>query len=117
MKPKIWGESDVKKIWLHLDNSRVHNSKVTLAITEKYGFKRAPHPAYSPDMSPSDFFLFGYIKEKLKGCSLKSLDDLKEKIYEILSKISREFRKSVFENWIHRCKIVIAQNGEYITTD
>jgi hypothetical protein len=28
-----------------------------------------------------------------------------------------KYRKSVFENWIHLCKIVIAQNGEYITTD
>ena len=80
MKADIWGESDVKKIWLHLDNFRVHNSKVTFAITEKYGFKRAPHPAYSPDIAPSYFCLFGYMKEKLKGCSLKSLDDLKEKI-------------------------------------
>ena len=90
---------------------------MTLAITEKYGFKRAPHIAYLLDLAPSDFFLFGYMKEKLKGCSLKSLDDLKEKIYEILSKISREFRKSVFEKWIYRRKIVIAQNGEYVTTD
>ena len=102
---------------IHLDNSRVHNSKVTLEITEKYGFKRAPHPAYSQDIAPSDFYLFGCIKGKLKGCSLKSLDDLKEKIYEILSEISRESRKSVFENWIYHCQMVIAQMGEYITID
>ena len=76
---------------------------MTLAITEKYGFKRAHHPVYSPDIAPSDFCLFGYIKGKLKGCSLKSLDDLKEKIHEILSNTSHEFRKSVFENWIYRC--------------
>ena len=30
MKADIWDGSDVNKIWLHLDNSRVHNSKVTL---------------------------------------------------------------------------------------
>ena len=76
----------LKKIWLHLDNSRVHNSKVTLSITEKYGFKRAPHPAYSPDIAPSDSFLFGYIKGKLKGCLLKSLDDLKKRYMKFYQK-------------------------------
>jgi len=70
MKADIWNESDVNRIRLPLDNSRIHNSKVT------YGFKRAPYPDYSPNIAPSDFFLFGYMKEKLKGCSFKSLDDL-----------------------------------------
>jgi hypothetical protein len=26
--------------------------------------KRLSHPAYSPDIAPSDFFIFGYLKEK-----------------------------------------------------
>jgi hypothetical protein len=29
--------------------------------------KRAPHPAYSPDLTPSDFYLFGYLKQVLAG--------------------------------------------------
>ena len=66
MKGDIWSESDTKKNWLRLDNYRVHNSKVTLEKTEEYSFKRAPHPAYSPDIAPSDFFLFRYMKEMLK---------------------------------------------------
>ena len=45
IKGDIWSESDTKKIWLHLDNCRVHNSKVTFEKTEECGFKRAPHPA------------------------------------------------------------------------
>ena len=82
---------------------------MTLEKIEECGFKRAPHPAYSPDIAPSDFFLFGYMKEMLKGSSFKSLDDLKERIHEILSKISREIRLSVFEKWIQRCETVIEQ--------
>jgi hypothetical protein len=26
--------------------------------------KRLPHPIYSPDIAPSDFFIFEYLKEK-----------------------------------------------------
>ena len=55
-----------RKIWLHLDNCKVHNSKKTSEAIEQFGFKRAPHPPYSPDIAPSDFFLFGYTKTKLK---------------------------------------------------
>ena len=29
-KADIWSESDFKRIWLHLDNCRVHNSKVSI---------------------------------------------------------------------------------------
>ena len=57
------------------------------------------------------------MKEMLKGSSFKSLDDLKERIHEILSKISREIRLSVFEKWIQRCETVIEQKGEYILKD
>lgn len=113
MRPKIWKDSKRRKIWLHLDNCRVHNSKVSLEKTEAAGFKRAPHPPYSPDIAPSDFFLFGYTKFKLKGCKFEDKSDLIEKIYEILNKISLEKRKAVFEAWIERCNYILAHDGNY----
>ena len=113
-KEIIWPKNAHRNIWLHLDNCRVHNSKVTMSKTEEYGFKRAPHPEYSPDIAPSDFFLFGYVKEKLKNHAFDTLEDLKESIIEILSQISRDMRKSVFEEWIKRCTKVIELHGEYI---
>jgi hypothetical protein len=33
--------------------------------------KQAPHPPYSPDLAPSDFFLFGYVKGKMMDIALK----------------------------------------------
>ena len=62
----IWKESTRRKMWLHLDNAKVHNSKLTSGKYDILGFKRAPHPAYSPDIAPSDFYLFGFLEEKLK---------------------------------------------------
>ena len=35
------------------------------------------HPAYSPDLSPSDFFLFPKLKEILKGRHFEEIDDLR----------------------------------------
>jgi hypothetical protein len=31
------------------------------------GMKIAPHPPYSPDLAPCDFYRFGYIKYRLAG--------------------------------------------------
>ena len=35
------------------------------------------HPAYSPDVVPSDFFLFPKIKEILKGRHFDDIDDIR----------------------------------------
>jgi hypothetical protein len=32
---------------------------------EQNAMKRASHPAYSPDLTPSDFYLFGYFEKLL----------------------------------------------------
>jgi hypothetical protein len=37
---------------------------------------RAPHPLYSPDLTPSDFYLFGYMKHCLRGQSFEADDEL-----------------------------------------
>lgn len=80
---------------------------------DELGFKRAPHPAYSPDVAPSDFYLFGYLEEKLKGKQFNEIDELEEALHEIFGTISYDQRKAVFESWIKRCDWVAANNGEY----
>ena len=64
-------------------------------------------------MDPSDFYLFGVIKDKLKDHKFKSPDELKEAIIEILHSISQDERKRVFEHWIDRCKTVNTTKREY----
>jgi hypothetical protein len=38
--------------------------------------KSAPHPPYSSDLAPSDFYLFGYVKRCLAGLSFEDADQL-----------------------------------------
>lgn len=109
----IWSQATKKLIWLHLDNCRIHNSKSSNECFQGLGFKRTPHPPYSPDIAPSDFYLFGYIKERLKGCFFDTVEDLREKILMILREISEEKRKEVFLTWIRRCDWVVSHEGSY----
>ena len=65
---------------------------------KKTVFKRAPHPPYSFDISPSDFCLFGYVKDELKDQSFKTREELFQKIISIIHGIQFEKRKNVFDD-------------------
>ena len=47
-----------KGVLLQQDNARVHTCKVEMDAVERNGYEFIPHPAYSPDLAPSNFFLF-----------------------------------------------------------
>jgi hypothetical protein len=47
-----------RKFIVHADDARPHTARVTLKCLKQNGMKRAPDPAYSPDLSPADFHLF-----------------------------------------------------------
>ena len=116
-KNNIWPNSGRRKIWLHIDNASVHNSNMTKEKIQNTCFKRAPHPPFSPDVAPSDFFLFGYVKEKLRGQRFKSRFELYEAINEIVQSIPHEMKVKVFDEWANRCKWVFEHNGSYFISD
>jgi len=63
-----WPELFANNSWiLHHDNAPTHTA---LSVREFLATKQMTvleHPAFSPDLAPSDFFLFPKIKEILKG--------------------------------------------------
>jgi histone-lysine N-methyltransferase SETMAR len=61
---------------LHFDNASLHRSAVTENCFSSWQFRHAPQPAYSPDISPCDFFRFGDLKSTLKDEKLKSMEEL-----------------------------------------
>jgi hypothetical protein len=55
----------------HLDNCRVHFSKHTQMFFDENFLLRVPQPPYSPDLGPSDFWLFGDMKVRCKDLNSK----------------------------------------------
>jgi histone-lysine N-methyltransferase SETMAR len=51
----------LKGFYVHLDNARPHNSRKSNDCLQGTKARRMPQPAYSPDLTPSDFFLFGFL--------------------------------------------------------
>ena len=61
-----------KGVLLQEDNARVHTCKVAMDAVERNGYELIPHPAYSPDLAPSDFFLFPNLKKDIHGLHFRS---------------------------------------------
>ncbi|UYV76668.1 hypothetical protein LAZ67_14001663 [Cordylochernes scorpioides] len=86
------------QIKFHQDNSRPHTAQQTLTQTSRYGWTLMPHPAYSPDLSPSDFYLFGNLKNYLRGRTFENDEML---LYEF-RKQKVAFYQSDFVSWKER---------------
>jgi len=54
------------------------------------------HPAYSPDLAPSDFFLFPKIKEILKERHFDDIDDIRSNITAALKAIPQNQYQNFF---------------------
>ncbi|GBP45197.1 Mariner Mos1 transposase [Eumeta japonica] len=49
------------------DNASVHTARVSRQALKNTGFSEIDHPPYSPDLAPSDYFLFSNLKKELRG--------------------------------------------------
>ena len=101
-------------VTLHLDNCSIHRSRVTKDFMEQNGMESMPHPPYSPDLAPSDFFLFPLIKNRLDQFECNDPDDLFEAISEILGTLQTDDLRRVFQRWIERVAIMAGGDGGYI---
>ena len=72
------------------------------------------HPPYSPDLTPSDFFLFLWVKKVLKGKCFADVEEVKQKLAESLKGIKINEYKNCFEQWKKCLDKCIASNGEYL---
>jgi histone-lysine N-methyltransferase SETMAR len=59
-------------VLLQHDNARPHTARSTVATLQDLSFECLPHPPYSPDLAPSNFHVFGPLKETMGGKSFRS---------------------------------------------
>ena len=71
-----WPGKLTKGVLLHQDNAHPHKSLVAMSAVHDCGFKLIDHPPYSPDLAPSDYFLFPNLKKHVAGKWYESDDDV-----------------------------------------
>jgi transposase len=104
---------DGRSLVVHPDNAGAHTAQKRGTFCEENGLRLAPHPLYSPDLAPSDFFLFGYLKARLKGMVFPSYEELLDAIGEMVTGVELETLTAVFEHWIERLEWMSKNNGDY----
>jgi hypothetical protein len=83
---------------MEIDSSKRHNgSKVELKFG-KYRLFKKPHPRYSPDISPCDFWLFGILKGILKDRESTSSGEIEGAITNVWNGLPFNDVQSGFRN-------------------
>lgn len=73
-----------------------------------------PWPPYSPDLNPCDYFLWGYLKERIYDNNPQILADLKDNIRREIRRIPADMIGRVIDNFNVRVAAVIRQGGAWI---
>jgi len=89
-------------IILH-DNAHPHAAQLTSAAIAKMGWKVLPHPSYSPDLAPSGYHLFVFVKDQLRGQRYETTEAIQVVVRQCLWMAETEFyRRGIFklpERW------------------
>jgi hypothetical protein len=75
-----------------------------------------PYPSYSPDIVPSEFFLFGQLEHKFQGCSSDLADELFSAITDLMENREKLLLRRLFDEWTSSLHFIVESSGEYIQT-
>ena len=95
----------------HHDNARPHVTATVKTRLADAGITIIRHPPYSPDLAPSDFWLFDLIKRNLDDH--QDVRSLKRQITKILQDVPKEEFRKTFEKWLEQMQLCIDNNGDY----
>jgi transposase len=73
-----------KPLVVHMDNCSIHTSGAAQRFISEHQMSRMPLPFHSPDLAPSDFYLFPTVKNRLERIHRVDGNDLFEQLLEIL---------------------------------
>lgn len=103
--------SGLKNVKLLHDNSPVHDHPDVLEYLNWAGLNLIPHPPYSPDLAPCDFWLNDYIKSNL--ATQPDQKSLVKAVTKVLKEIPKDEYRKTFEKYLDRLQLCINNNGEY----
>ena len=89
-------------------------AKFAMDAVERNGYELIPHPAYSPDLAPSDFFLFPNLKKDIRGLHFRSDEEVVTAVEKWVNGKDPDFFSSGLMALEHRWSKCITLEGNYI---
>ncbi len=100
--------------WIHHDGAPAHHADNVVDFLDNTRTHLLPHPPYSPDLAPSDFFLFARLKKNLRGEIFQDIGELQQRVDQEIGLITAdEFHHAMTQSWTNRLQKCIDSHGDY----
>ena len=95
------------------DNARPHVARQTLQKIRDMNWERLEHPPYSPDLSPSDYYLFRSMEHWLRGKKFTTIEKMRGSLTEFFASKDRDWYHRGIHQLEEQLQKVIESGGEY----
>ncbi|GFY14443.1 transposable element Tc3 transposase [Trichonephila clavipes] len=109
---------DVQELWFQQDGATCHTDRATIdLLKDTFGdrlisrFGPVNWPPRSCDLTPLDYFLWGYVKSLVYVDKQQTLDHLEDNIRRVIADIRPQMLEKVIENWTSRLDYIRASRG------
>ncbi|GFY11085.1 uncharacterized protein TNCV_4470711 [Trichonephila clavipes] len=109
---------DVQELWFQQDGTTCHTARTTIdLLKDTFGdrlisrFGSVNWPPRSCDLTPLDYFLWGYVKSLVYADKPQTLDHLEDNIRRVIADIRPQMLEKVIENWTSRLDYIRASRG------
>lgn len=114
------GEIDIR-IWFQQDGATAHTARNAMRVLRENFPGRLislrgdlTWPARSPDLTPCDFFLWGYLKSIVYTDRPRTIPQLKENIRRTIAGIPVAMLEKVYQNFVNRLTQCIDNDGRHL---
>ncbi|GFT15606.1 uncharacterized protein TNCV_4985481 [Trichonephila clavipes] len=108
----------VQELWFQQDGATCHTARATIdLLKDTFGdrlisrFGPVNWPTRSCDLTPLDYFLWGYVKSLVYADKPQTLDHLEDNIHPVIADIRPQMLEKVIENWTSRLDYIRASRG------
>ncbi|GFX63054.1 transposase [Trichonephila clavipes] len=112
---------DVQELWFQQDGATCHTARATIdLLKDTFGdrlisrFGPVNWPPRSCDLTPLDYFLWGYVKSLVYADKPQTLDHLEDNIRRVIADIRPQMLEKVMENWTSRLDYIRASRGSHM---
>ncbi len=96
------------------DNARPHVAHRTQQKLVQLGWKVLEHPAYSTDLSPTDFHLFRGLEHWIRGKSFENSEEVEQSLSEFFASRDRVWYRHGIHQLEDSWEKVIESEGDYV---
>ena len=101
-------------IIFHHDNAIPHTFLATRQKLLRLGWEVMLHPPYSPNLAPSDYYLFRFLQNSWNGKTFNDDEAVKSHLVQFFADKDQKFYERGIIKLLKREQKVIEQNGKYI---